>query len=74
MNIEIPRQQNQIEQVIPIIVMPAKSAKQQKFMAMCSHTPGKSRGKCPPKKVSDEFSHKPEGGYKKRDKRDVKFY
>ena len=54
--------------------MPAKSAKQQKFMAMCSHTPGKAHGKCPPKKVAAKFSHKPEGDYKKRDKRDVKFY
>ena len=43
--------------------MPAKSAKQQKFMAMCSHNPGKAQGKCPPKKVAEEFSHKPSGGY-----------
>jgi hypothetical protein len=58
--------------------MPAKSARQQKFMAICSHTPGKSKGKCPPQKVAEEFSHKPKGGYKqrpkKRDSRDIRFY
>lgn len=42
--------------------MPAKSPKQQKFMAMCAHG-GKAKGKCPPKKVAEEFSHKPSGGY-----------
>ena len=56
--------------------MPAKSKKQQQFMAICAHTPGKAQGKCPPKRVAQEFSHKPKGGYakKKRDKRDVKYY
>lgn len=39
--------------------MPAKSARQQRFMAMCSHSPSKAKGKCPPKKVAQEFSHSP---------------
>lgn len=43
--------------------MPAKSSKQQKFMAICAHTPGKAQGKCPPKDVAQEFSHKPKGGF-----------
>lgn len=51
--------------------MPAKSSKQQKFMAICAHSPGKAKGKCPPAKVAREFSHKPPGGY---DKRKVKYY
>lgn len=33
-------------------------------MAICAHEPGKSKGKCPPQKVAEEFSHKPVGGYK----------
>jgi hypothetical protein len=36
--------------------MPAKTKKQQRFMAMCAHTPSKAKGKCPPKKVAREFS------------------
>ena len=37
--------------------MPAKTRKQQKFMAMCSTTKGrkKVKGKCPPKKVARKF-------------------
>jgi hypothetical protein len=26
-------------------------------MAICSHNPSKARGKCPPYKVAEEFSH-----------------
>lgn len=37
--------------------MPAKTHKQQRFMAMCLHNPSKAKGKCPPKKVAKEFSH-----------------
>lgn len=44
--------------------MPAKTQKMQSFMALCSHSPSKARGKCPPKKVAEEFSHKPAGGYR----------
>lgn len=44
--------------------MPAKSARQQRFMAMCAHG-GNAKGKCPPQDVAEEFSHKPKGGYKK---------
>lgn len=44
--------------------MPAKSAKQQRFMAMCARAPKKAKGKCPSKKVAEEFSHKPKGGYR----------
>jgi len=51
--------------------MPATSARQQRYMAMCSHNPGKARGKCPPHSVAEEFSHKPKGGFKKRKKRIV---
>ena len=42
--------------------MPAKSAKQQRFMAMCAHS-DKAKKNCPPQKVAKEFSHKPAGGY-----------
>ena len=44
--------------------MPAVSSKQQKFMAICSHSPGAAKGSCPSHKVAEEFSHKPAGGYK----------
>jgi len=56
--------------------MPAKTKKQQQFMAICAHTPGKARGKCPEHKVAQEFSRKPPGGYRKRkkDRRDVTYY
>jgi len=47
---------------------PAKSSRQQHFMALCSHNRSKSKGKCPPKKVAEEFSHKPKGGYRKRNR------
>jgi len=76
--IEIPTYPKPKSENVPITTMPAKSARQQKFMAICSHTPGKSKGKCPSHEVAQEFSHKPEGGYKprikKRDRRNVKFY
>lgn len=38
--------------------MPAKTEKQQRFMAMCAHNPEKARKgkKCPSKKVAKEFS------------------
>lgn len=36
--------------------MPAKSKKQQRFMAACAHNPESMKGKCPPKKVAREFS------------------
>lgn len=37
--------------------MPAKTKKQQKFMAMCSTAKGRktAQGKCPPVKVAKEF-------------------
>lgn len=76
--IEIPKYPQPKKESIPITVMPARSAKMQKFMAVCAHSPGKAKGKCPPKDVAQEFSHKPRGGYKqrtkKRDPRDVQFY
>ena len=37
--------------------MPAKTRKQQQFMAICAHEPGKAKGKCPSPKVAKEFSH-----------------
>ena len=36
--------------------MPAKSKKQQQFMAMCEHHPEKMSGDCPPKSVAKEFA------------------
>ena len=58
--------------------MPAKSKRQQQYMAICSHNPSHAKGKCPSKKVAMEFSHKPKGGYPKpgrpKDRRNVKFY
>ena len=39
--------------------MPAKTPKQQRFMAGCEHNPSKMKGKCPPKKVAKEFAKKP---------------
>lgn len=47
--------------------MPAKSAKQQRFMGACAHGAGYSS--CPSQKVAEEFSHKPKGGYKKKKKK-----
>lgn len=41
--------------------MPAKSDAQQRFMAMCLHSPGKVKGDCPPKKVAKEFATKAKG-------------
>lgn len=40
--------------------MPAKSAKQYKFMQMMAHNPGKKRGidAGPSKEVAEEFIHK----------------
>ena len=46
--------------------MPATTKKQQRWAAMCAHNPGAAKGSCPSKKVAEEFSHKPKGGYKKR--------
>jgi hypothetical protein len=37
--------------------MPAKSAKQQRFMAACLHNPQHMKGKCPSPKVAKEFSY-----------------
>lgn len=41
--------------------MPGKTAKQRRFMGMCTTAKGrkKARGKCPPKKVAREFARKP---------------
>ena len=76
--IPIPQYTQLKKETVPITVMPSKTKKQQQFMAICSHSPGKSKGKCPPHDVAQEFSHKPKGGYKqrtkKRDPRAVKFY
>jgi len=39
--------------------MPAKTRRQQRYMAMCSTSKGraKAKGKCPPLKVAKEFRH-----------------
>lgn len=49
--------------------MPAKSARQQKFMAICSKHPGEAHGECPSHEVAEEFSHK--GDYDKEKKAGV---
>lgn len=43
------------------VAMPAKTKRQQRFMAMCLTPKGrkKARGKCPPKKVAREFRRGP---------------
>jgi len=43
--------------------MPAKTARQQRFMGMCSTVKGRkqAQGKCPPKAVAKEFARKPKG-------------
>lgn len=51
--------------------MPAKSAKQQRYFGMCAHSKN-APASCPSKKVSEEFSHKPKGGYRKMKKRKSK--
>ena len=48
--------------------MPATSAAQQRYMAMCAHNAGAAKGKCPPQDVAEEFSHKPKGGYRSKRK------
>jgi hypothetical protein len=57
--------------------MPAKSAKQQRYMGMIAHMKHPPKG-APPHDVAEEFSHKPKGGYQKRtvkrDRRNPKFY
>jgi hypothetical protein len=74
--IEIPKYPQPKKERVPITVMPAKTPKMQKFMALCAHSPERAKGKCPPRAVAQEFSRKPKGGYrrKKRDPRDVIFY
>lgn len=52
--------------------MPAVSERQRRFMAICSHQPGKARGKCPSKKVAREFSFKKKkrkAGFPRKDSR-----
>jgi len=43
--------------------MPAKSAKQQRFMGMCSTPKGRKKADCPPIKVAKEFAKKPKKGF-----------
>jgi hypothetical protein len=49
--------------------MPAKTPRQQRFMALCANAPAKARGKCPPKGVAREYAHKPRAGYRKKGRR-----
>jgi hypothetical protein len=37
--------------------MPAKTKKQQRFMAMCAAQGGRKKDKCPPVRVAREFMH-----------------
>lgn len=36
--------------------MPYVSARQRRYMKGCEHSPGKMRGKCPPKSVLRKFA------------------
>ena len=36
--------------------MVSRTAKQARYMAMCSHSPESAKSKCPPPKVSKEFN------------------
>lgn len=50
-----------LDQPNPFVGMgsnPAVSDRQQKFMGMCAHNPGKARGRCPSKAVAEEFEHR----------------
>lgn len=38
--------------------MPGKTAKQRRFMGMCSTTKGRKKANCPPMKVAKEFRRK----------------
>lgn len=50
--------------------MPGKTAKQRRYMGMCSTTKGraKAKDKCPPMKVAKEMAAKPrsKGKYKRK--------
>ena len=48
--------------------MPAVSKRQQRYMGLCAHSKN-APASCPSKKVSEEFSRKPKGGYRKPKKR-----
>ncbi len=41
--------------------MPARSRAQQRFMALCAHSPAHARGQCPTKAVAREFAQAPGG-------------
>ena len=41
--------------------MPSTSAKQARFMALCSHSPQHAAGKCPSMKVATEFNQADKG-------------
>jgi hypothetical protein len=53
--------------------MPATSKKMQRYMGMCAHSKHPPAS-CPSRKVSEEFSHKPKGGYRKRPRKDAHGY
>lgn len=46
--------------------MPARSAKQQRYMAMLAHDRKKREQAGISQKVAEEFAHKPKGGYAKK--------
>ena len=52
--------------------MPAKSAKQQRYMGMLAHDSAKRKQAGVSKKVAEEFAHKPPGGYGAAAKRSTK--
>jgi len=45
--------------------MPARSAKQGRYMKGCEHNPEQMDKKCPPKSVAREFAHMPKKTTKK---------
>lgn len=46
--------------------MPAVSAKQQKFMAICKHDPKHARGECPDEETAGHFARTPRRGLPER--------
>lgn len=46
--------------------MPAVSRSQQRFMAMCKHSPKHAQGECPDEKTAGEFARTPHKGLPER--------
>lgn len=46
--------------------MPSVSKRQQRFMAMCEHSPKHARGECPDQETAREFARTPRKGLPER--------